>query len=151
MRFPYEIQPDSVDCGSASLKMIINYYGKKISLEFLRNLCHTVRKGVSLLSISEAAEQIGFKTIGGIVTYEDFEKKALLPCIVHWEQEHFVVVYKIKQKSIFRKQAKVYVADPAYGLVTYAEAEFKEHWISTKSGKEDKGIVLLIGAHSGIL
>jgi len=144
MRFPSEIQPDAMDCGPAALKIFAKYYGKSFSIDKLRSLTFTSKDGVSLLSISEAAEQIGFKTIGGRITFEKLAKEAYLPCIVHWNQEHFVVVYKIKQKSIFRKQAKVYISDPARGLISYTEEEFKKHWISTKSEGEDKGIVLLL-------
>jgi ATP-binding cassette subfamily B protein len=140
----FEKQPDAMDCGPVSLKFISRYYGREFSLEKLQKICYTTREGVSLLSISEAAEQIGFKTIGGRLTFEKLTKEAPLPCIIHWDQEHFVVVYKIKQKNIFRKQAKVYISDPARGLTSYTEEEFKRHWISTKSGGEDKGIVLLL-------
>ncbi len=142
--FPSEIQPDAMDCGPVSLKMIAKYYGKEFSLDRLRSITFTSKEGVSLLAISEAAEQIGFKTVGGRLTFDKLEKEALLPCIVHWNQEHFVVVYKIKPKNLFRRQAKVHVADPGCGFVTYSEELFKEHWISTKSGGENKGIVLLI-------
>jgi len=143
-RFQFQLQPDSMDCGSVSLKMIAKYYGKDFSLDKLRQLTFTVKDGVSLFAISETAEQIGFKTVGGKLTFDKLEKEALLPCIVHWNQEHFVVVYKIKKKTLFRKQTKIYVADPAHGKVTYTEQEFKEHWISTKSGEEEKGVVLLL-------
>ncbi len=104
-RFPTEIQPDAMDCGPVSLKMIAKFYGKEFSLDKLRSITFTSKEGVSLLAISEAAEQIGFKTVGGRLTFDKLEKEALLPCIVHWNQEHFVVVYKIKPKNIFRRQA----------------------------------------------
>ncbi len=103
------IQPDAMDCGPVSLKMIAKFYGKEFSLDKLRSITFTTKEGVSLLSISEAAEQIGFKTVGGRLTFDKLEREALLPCIVHWNQEHFVVVYKIKPKNLFRGQAKVYV------------------------------------------
>lgn len=144
MQFPSIIQPDAMDCGSVSLKMITKYYGKEFSLDKLRQMTFTVKDGVSLFAISETAEQIDFKTVGGKLTFNKLEKEALLPCIVHWNQEHFVVVYKIKSKNLFRKQSTVYVADPAHGKVKYTEQEFKEHWISTKSDGEDKGVVLLL-------
>jgi len=139
-----EIQPDAMDCGPVSLKMIAKYYGKEFSLDKLRQLTFTVKDGVSLFAISETAEQIGFKTVGGKLTFEKLEKEALLPCIVHWNQEHFVVVYKIKSKNLFRNHSIIYVADPAHGKVKYTEQEFKEHWISTKSGEQEKGVVLLL-------
>ena len=144
MKFPVIIQLDSMDCGPVSLKMIAKYYGKEFSLDKLRQLTFTVKDGVSLFAISETAEQIGFKTVGGRIPFDKLEKEALLPCIVHWNQNHFVVVYKIESKNVFRKQAIVYVADPAHGKVKYTEQEFKEHWISTKSGEEEKGVVLLM-------
>jgi len=144
MKFQFYEQPDSMDCGATCLKMVSTYYGKEYELDTLRKACYTAKDGVSLFSISEAAEQLGFKTIGGKLTFEKLVKEAPLPCIIHWNQEHFVVVYKVKQKSIFRKQIKILVADPAYGLVSYDEDEFKAHWISTKSNGEDKGVALLI-------
>ncbi|MCK9236074.1 MAG: cysteine peptidase family C39 domain-containing protein [Acholeplasmataceae bacterium] len=143
-KFPFHAQPDQMDCGPVSLKIIANYYGKMFSLDKLREMTFMARDGISLLSISEAAEQIGFKTIGGCISFEKLAKEAPLPCIVHWNQEHFVVVYKFKQKNIFRKQTKVYISDPARGLLSYTEEEFKKHWISTRSRGEDKGIVLLL-------
>lgn len=143
-RFPFYIQPDSMDCGPTSLKMVAEYYGKKISLDKLRSITYAVKDGVSLLSISEAAETIGFKTVGGSITYNKLEKEALLPCIAHWNQEHFVVIYKIKSKSIFGKQAKIFVANPSIGKVVYSKEEFNNHWISTQTKGESRGIVLLL-------
>ncbi len=144
LNFHFHRQRDAMDCGPVALKMIANYYGKEFSLDKLRQLTYTTKDGVSLFAISETAEQIGFKTVGGKLTFEKLEKEALLPCIVHWNQAHFVVVYKIKNKTLFRKKSIIYVADPAHGKVKYTEQEFIEHWISTKSDKEEKGIVLLL-------
>ena len=137
-------QPDTMDCGATCLRMIAKHYDRDYSLEELSEKCYTTREGVSLLSISETAEQIGFKTVGGRITFEKLIKEAPLPCIVHWNQEHFVVVYKIKHKSIFKHQTKLFVADPAYGLITFTENEFKNHWLSTQSSGEEKGVVLLL-------
>jgi len=142
--FPFISQPDAMDCGATCLRMIAKHYGKDYTLETLREKCYTTREGVSLLSISEAAEQIGFKTVGVKLTLEKLEKDALLPCIVHWNQEHFVIVYKIKKKNLFNRQSIIYVADPAHGKIKYTKHEFNEHWISTKSGEEEKGVALLI-------
>lgn len=144
MKFSFIPQPDAMDCGPVSLQMIAKYYGKEFSLDNLRNLTYLGKDGVSLFAISEAAEQIGFKTIGGRISFTKLEKEAPLPCILHWNQDHFVIVYKIKQKNVFRKQAKIFIADPAKGLLKYTEVEFKKHWISTKLGGENKGIVLLL-------
>lgn len=98
--------------------------------------------GVSLLGISKAAETIGFKTIGGRLSLDMLAEEVPLPCIVHWNQNHFVVVYNIKKnrKGIF----KIYVADPGKGLLTYTKEEFCNHWASTKTNGEEKGIALLL-------
>lgn len=144
MRFKTFSQADAMDCGPACLRMVAKHYGKDYSLEFLRNFSFLSKRGVSLLGISDAAEQIGFRTIGVEIGWEQLSKEVPLPCIIHWNQEHFVVVYKIKQKNFFRNQAKIFIADPARGLVHYTEEEFKNHWISTKSGGVEKGIVLLM-------
>jgi len=144
MKFKTFSQADAMDCGPACLRMVAKHYGKDYSLEYLRNLTFLSKRGVSLLGISDAAEQIGFRTLGVQVGWGQLSKEVPLPFIIHWNQEHFVVVYKIKGKNIFQKQAKVFIADPARDLVKYTEKEFKRHWISTKSDGEDKGIVLLL-------
>ena len=142
IRFPYFIQSDAMDCGSTCLKMVASYYGKDYSLETLRDYCFSGREGVSLLGISKAAEKIGFHTIGGRFTFEQLAEKAPLPCIIHWNQEHFVVVYQTKKN---RKGAYiVYVADPGKGLLKYPQEEFLNHWISTRTNNEEKGIALLL-------
>ncbi len=142
--FPIEIQFDNMDCGPACLKIISKHYGKHYGIDTLRTMCHITREGVSLLGISEAAEQIGFKTLGGCFTLSQLLTEVPLPCIVHWKQNHFVVVYDIKPKNTFRKQTKIQVSDPAIGLVSYTDEEFSRHWISTKNHSENKGIALLL-------
>jgi ATP-binding cassette subfamily B protein len=139
--FPFTHQPDAMDCGPACLSMIAEHYGKQYTLEYLRDNSFIGRDGVSLLGISKAAENIGFKTVGGRLTFEKLAGKALLPCIVHWNQEHFVVVYKIKKK---RKCYEIYVADPGKGLLTYTKEEFCSHWVSTQTNGEEKGVALLL-------
>lgn len=124
-----------MDCGPSCLRMIAAFYGKTYSLQKLRQLAHITREGVSFLGLSEAAETIGFRTIGARVTLEQL-MEAPKPCVVHWDQDHFVVVYK------YRKN-KVYVADPAFGLVEYSEVEFKKHWLATVRQGEQKGICML--------
>lgn len=96
--FPFIHQPDAMDCGPACLCMVSEHYGKNYSLEYLRDDCFIGREGVSMLGISKAAEKIGFHTVGGRLTFDKLAEKALLPCIVHWNQDHFVVVYDIKKK-----------------------------------------------------
>lgn len=141
MPFPFTKQPDAMDCGPACLSMIAEHYGKQYTLEYLRDNCFIGRDGVSLLGISKAAENIGFKTVGGRLTFDKLAEKALLPCIVHWNQEHFVVVYNIKIK---RKGYEIHVADPGKGLLTYSKEEFCSHWVSTQTNGEEKGVALLL-------
>ena len=130
-----------MDCGPACLTMIAAHYGRHYTLDHLREQCFIGREGVSLLGISKAAEQIGFRTVGGRLTFDKLAEKALLPCVVHWNQEHFVVVYAIRKK---KREYTVSVADPGKGLVTYSREAFCRHWISTCTGGEEKGIALLL-------
>ena len=131
-----------MDCGSACLAMIVKFYGMLPVIETIRASCDLSKDGVSLLGISKAAEEIGFKTVGGRLSFETLANEAPLPCIVHWNQNHFVVVYKIKKHR--KGRFMVYVADPGKGLVTYTKEEFCEHWVSTKTNGEEKGIALLL-------
>ena len=98
-KFIFVRQPDAMDCGPACLGMIAKHYGKAYNIDNLRANSYIGRDGVSLLGISRAAENIGFKTVGGRITFDKLAEKALLPCIVHWKQDHFVVVYKIEAPS----------------------------------------------------
>ena len=135
--FPFYKQHDSMQCGITCLQMICKYYGKEYSLESLSRYCFATTEGVSMLGISEAANKLGLHTICGRITMEQLPQ-APLPCILHWSQNHFVILYKIKNKK------KFYIADPGKGLVTYTEKEFKNHWISTQSKGEEKGIAMFI-------
>ncbi|PVX51928.1 ABC transporter transmembrane protein [Balneicella halophila] len=130
-----------MDCGPACLCMIAKHYGKNYTLDGLRQQSFIGRDGVSLLGISRASEKIGFRTVGGRLTFEKLVEKAPLPCIVHWNQDHFVVVYEVKKT---RKEYNVYVADPGKGLITYNKEEFCSHWISTQTNGEEKGVALLL-------
>jgi ATP-binding cassette subfamily B protein len=132
-----------MDCGPACLCMIAKYYGKNYTLDALRQNAYIGKDGVSLLGISRAAEQIGFRTTGGHITFNNLAEKVQLPCIVHWRQEHFVVVYKIETK---RKKGDtiVYVADPGKGRIQFTYEEFCNSWISTQANGEEKGIALLL-------
>jgi len=122
--------------------MIARYYGKHYSLETLRQQSFITREGVSMLGISDAAEYIGFRTTGVMISFEQLVEEAPLPFIVHWKQNHFVVVYDIKKDK--KKGHRIYVADPALGLTKYDEADFKKCWLSTKKENEEKGAVLLL-------
>ncbi len=112
-------QRDAMDCGPSCLAMIARYYGLRPERDGLRRSCSLGKDGVSLLGISKAAETIGFKTIGGRVSFDTLAFEVPLPCIVHWNQNHFVVVYKIKKRRGNRYE--VYVADPGKGLITYTK------------------------------
>ena len=131
-----------MDCGPSCLVMIAKHYGTHPNIEAIRKTCDLGKGGVSLLGISKAAEEIGFKTIGGRLSFDTLTSEVPLPCIIHWNQNHFVVVYKIKKRRGNRYE--VYVADPGKGLITYTKEEFCEHWVSTKTNGEEKGIALLL-------
>lgn len=139
--FSFTQQPDAMDCGPACLAMIAGHYGKHYTLEHLRERCFIGREGVSLLGISKAAEEIGLRSVGGRLTFDDLIEKVPLPCIAHWNQNHFVVVYAVRKR---RKACEVSIADPGKGLITYSREEFCKHWVSTRLGGEEKGIVLLL-------
>ena len=131
-----------MDCGAACVAMIVSYFGKQPNINQIEMLCSLDKSGVSLLGISKAAETIGFKTVGGRLSFDTLTSEVPLPCIIHWNQNHFVVVYKIKKRRGNRYE--VYVADPGKGLITYTKEEFCEHWVSTKTNGEEKGIALLL-------
>jgi len=137
MSFLFVKQPDAMDCGPACLKMVAAFYKKNFSLELLRKKCYITKEGISFLGLSEAADSLGFKTIGVKIPFEMFTDNVPLPCIVHWRQKHFVVVYKIKND-------KIWVADPAIGLIKYSKEEFIRNWSSTITDGKPTGLVLII-------
>ncbi len=136
-RFPLYHQHDSMQCGIACLAMICKHYGKEYSLDTLSEYCHATTEGVSMLGISEAAGKLGLHTVCGRVTLKQLAD-APLPCILHWNQNHFVVLYKV------RIGKKYCIADPGKGLLCYGEDELMEHWVSTTSHNEEKGIAMFI-------
>ncbi len=135
--FPFYKQLDAMDCGPSCVRMIAKFYGKSYSLQTLREKSYLSRDGVSMMGISEAAESIGFRTMGVSLTPEKLFSTAPLPLVVHWKQNHFVVVYKVTKDT-------VYVADPAFGLVKYTKTEFLKNWISVQQDGEKKGLALLL-------
>ena len=136
-QFPHYIQLDSMDCGPTCLRMITKFYGRSYSLQYLREHAFITREGVSMLGISDAAEQIGFRTMGVRVTLEQLNTELPLPCILHWNQRHFVVCYKIKN-------GKYYIADPASKRLVYEKEEFEHCWFSTQVEGKDTGTALLL-------
>lgn len=123
-----------MDCGPACLRMVAKYYGKNFSLQRLRDISGINREGVSLLGISEAAEKIGMRTTGARLDMQQLAETEL-PIILHWDQNHFIILYKIKK-------GKYYIADPAKGLLEYKEKEFLAHWLGTHL--QNEGIVLML-------
>ena len=137
--FPIAYQHDGMQCGVACLKMVCEHFGRKYSLDALSHVCFATTEGVSMLGISEAAKMLGLDTVCVRATVDNLAK-AEMPCILHWNQNHFVVLYKVK------KGRKFYVADPGKGLVTYARAEFESHWASMQMDGESKGIAMFVEA-----
>ncbi|GAA0876473.1 peptidase domain-containing ABC transporter [Wandonia haliotis] len=118
--------------------MIAKHFGRSVALQKLRSISETTREGASLKNIADAAEKIGFRTLGVKVSFQKLQEDAPLPCIVHWKQEHFVIVYKIAK-------SKVYVADPAHGLIQYTHKDFIKNWIGDNANAEtEQGITLLL-------
>ena len=138
-RFPFYHQLDAMDCGPSCLRMIAKFYGKSFSVQQLRDRSFIQRTGVNMLGISEAAESIGMRATGVRTTVEKLKEQSKLPCILHWNQQHFVVLYAVKTK---KGKSYFYIADPAYGLLKYEEEEFKKCWISTRQGNIEKGIAM---------
>lgn len=139
--FPNYIQLDSMDCGPSCLRMIARYYGKGFNLQTLRDKCFVTRQGVSLLGISEAAESIGMRTQGVRITLEQLKCDMPLPCILHWNQNHFVVCYRIKRKrGIYR----FFISDPAKGKYEMDENDFRKCWASTNKLSVNTGIALAL-------
>src|SRR5690554_856088 len=141
-KFPHYKQADAKDCGATCLKIIAKHYGRTLNIQTLRELSETTREGANLLSLSEAAEQIGFRTLGVKLSLEKL-LEAPLPCILHWNKNHYVVLYKIKSKK--SKIEKLYISDPAFGLLEYTQEEFLKHWIGNNADETtEEGIALLL-------
>lgn len=132
-------QADYKDCGPTCLKIIAKHYGKTIHIQELRDSSETTREGSNLLFLSDAAEKIGFRTLGVKLNVKRLEE-APLPCILHWNKNHYVVLYKIKK-------GRYYISDPAFGLIDYDEKDFLKFWIGNNAGEStQEGIALLVEA-----
>ena len=139
INFPSYIQADAKDCGPTCLRIISKYYGKSISLQQIRNLSETTREGSSLMGLSDAAEKLGYKTLGLKIDFTTLIEDIPLPCICHWNKYHFVVIYKID------KTGKVYISDPSYGLITYSKEEFIRFWIGNNADENtEEGVILVL-------
>ena len=126
-----------MDCGPSCLRMIASHYGKNFSLQTLREKCFLTREGVSFLGISDAAESIGMRSVGARVSLAQLEGEVPLPAIVHWKEEHFVVVYAFGK-------GKVRVADPAFGLINYPTGDFLKGWCGSTDELKAKGLALMV-------
>lgn len=135
--FPFYRQLDQMDCGPTCLRMVAKYHGKAYSVDFLRKRSNITREGVSMGGIAEAAEEIGFHTLAVSLDFETMINEVPFPCIAHWRQRHFVVVYKVKKDV-------VYVADPAHGLVKYSKKDFLNGWIGKSGEDTSEGYLLLL-------
>lgn len=136
-KFPNYIQADSKDCGPTCLKIISKHYGKTINIQELRNLSETTREGSNLFFLSDAAEKIGFRTLGVKLSLERLEE-APMPCILHWNKEHYVVLYDIKKGQYF-------ISDPGFGLIAYKQQDFIKFWIGNNADETtQEGIALLL-------
>lgn len=136
-KFSFIKQLDANDCGPACLRMVCKYYGKTFSAQYFRNLTQINKVGVSLRAISNCAEEIGIHTLAVKITVDELSTENIFPCIVHWDQKHFIVVYKIKGNY-------VYVADPETGLIKYSKQEFEKKWVNSDSPNEKTGVALLL-------
>lgn len=136
-------QHDAMQCGIASLAMICRHFGHPYSIETLSNYCFATTEGVTMMGIKEAAEQLGLATVSARLSVEKL-RECPLPAILHWNQNHFVVLTRIS-----RNGRKFYVSDPGKGRVKYTREEFESHWVSTQSGGEEKGIAMFFSPTEG--
>ncbi|GHV56197.1 ABC transporter ATP-binding protein [Bacteroidia bacterium] len=152
--FPHYKQPDAMDCGPTCLRMIAKHYGRSYTLQTLRERSFITREGVSMLGISDAAESIGFHTTGVKINFEQLANDVNFPCILHWNQSHFVVCYEIRRKkrgwrikpamTDDNDDYEIKIADPAGGKYTMNQSEFFKCWISTMHEGVDVGTALLL-------
>ena len=133
---------DSSDCGPTSLRIVAKYYGEDYSAEMLRRHCFISNQGVNMLGISEGARYIGFDTVGVKLTFDQLVKYGVFPCILHWNQNHFVVCYGIEAKG--KKNYKIYISDPASQRLTYSKEEFERCWIGPQNGENGIGVALML-------
>ncbi len=128
---------DQVDCGPTCLRMIAKHYGKSLEISYLRQNSSLSGSGSTIGGLADAAEKIGFRTLAINSQFQDLVKSIPLPCIAHWRQRHYVVVFEVSDEWIK-------VADPAYGIIKYKPKEFCKGWIPKKNiSDEDEGILLL--------
>lgn len=144
--FPNYKQTESKDCGPTCLKIVAKHYGKTITIQTLRNYCETNREGSNMHYLSDAAEKIGFRSLG-IKTDLKKLNEAPLPCVLHWDKKHFVVLYNVGRSKlgVGNKKTIYKISDPAFGLLEYIEEEFLKHWIGQNANDAtEEGVALLL-------
>ena len=151
--FPTFLQSEFKDCGPTCLKIIAKHYGKLLNIQTLRNYSETTREGSNLLNVSNAAEKIGFRTLGVKLDLQQLQE-APLPCVLHWNKEHYVVLYKflVRRKWVLGNKnthnlnsTTFFISDPAIGLIEYTQEEFLKFWIGNNANKTtEDGIALLL-------
>lgn len=141
-RFPHYKQQNASDCGPTSLRMIAKFYGMNYSIEMLRKHCHISRRGVSMFGVSEGAQYIGFDTVGVKMSFEELVEQSVFPCILHWNQNHFVVCYGVEKHP--NGVYKIHISDPASQRLTYTKEEFERCWIGTQVRGNSNGVVLIL-------
>ncbi|MCB9263000.1 MAG: peptidase domain-containing ABC transporter [Flavobacteriales bacterium] len=133
-QFPYYKQLDQMDCGPTCLKIVAKHYGRVYSLDYLRDICYINRIGVTISGIADGAEAIGLRTLAVKLPFEKLINEVPLPCIAYWNEKHFVVIYKVEKN-------KIYISDPAHGLIVYSKVDFLKSWSSENN---EEGILLLL-------
>ena len=144
MRFPFIKQHDSMECGVACLTMILQWYGKHTSLSSVAEQCPPTTEGVSLSGLAQTARRYGMEAVAARATSDELAQSTL-PAIIHWQQNHFTVLYRVSSG----RRRRFYVSDPAKGRVCYSEAEFEAGWLSTASQGMPKGIALFLAPGEG--
>lgn len=135
--FPFYWQPDEKDCGPTCLKIIAKHYGKSISIQHIRKTSETTRAGSSMLGLADTSEKMGFRSLGVKLPIKDL-REVPFPCILHWNKNHYVVLFKIKNGTYF-------ISDPAHGLLKYTQVEFLNAWIGNNATEvTEEGIALLL-------
>ena len=138
MSFPFVRQRDAMQCGAACLTMICRYFGKNINLLQVEEYCSASKRGVTMLNISQAAKLLGIKTVSARQTIDELAH-GVFPCILHWNQNHFVVLYKID-----RNGSRFWIADPGKGLLKYSIKEIQKFWISSLHKNKECGVVMFL-------
>ena len=135
-RFPFTRQHDGMQCGVACMSMICRHYDKTFSISRLEKSCHVTKEGVSLKAIRDLCEEIGLDSAAGKVTVANLADTPL-PCVLHWNQNHFVVLYKTD-----RNGSRFWIADPGKGKYKCSIEDMERHWVSTQSQGKEKGIAM---------